>query len=184
MKLEPLTRQVGRPVTKATDGEKATLGIRAAPGMKSKLIEAAKRNGRSLSAEAELRLEQSFQIEAMLDEAWGLIYGSSGRDLMKLIGCAIRYAPTSEADWINDPLQYNLVIGTLIPLLTEDPIRPPGEIGDDIAWFGKGRKEALLRLARRDVIAALHGKFNEAAAKRIGRWLSDADRKPDQEETT
>jgi hypothetical protein len=58
-------RSTGRPVTKAVEGQKATLGIRASASLKDRLFEAATRNGRSLSAEAETRLELSFAVEAV-----------------------------------------------------------------------------------------------------------------------
>src|SRR3954447_21848935 len=59
-------RRAGRPTTAAKEGEKATLGIRAAPKLKGQLIEASNVSGRSLSAEAELRLEQSFIVERLI----------------------------------------------------------------------------------------------------------------------
>ncbi len=67
----------GRPTTVAREGEKATLGIRAAPSLKMKLLAAAKVSARSLSAEAEFRLEQSFRDDEVLqrldeiEERWG-----------------------------------------------------------------------------------------------------------------
>lgn len=67
---------MGRPTTPGRDGEKATLGIHASASLKMRLIDASKVSGRSLSAEAEFRLEQSFRddrIEARLDEILALI---------------------------------------------------------------------------------------------------------------
>lgn len=59
-------RRVGRPTTAAKQGEKAALGIRATPGLKRRLQEASEATGRSLSAEAEYRLERSFAVEDAL----------------------------------------------------------------------------------------------------------------------
>lgn len=51
----------GRPTTQGTAGEKSTLSIRASAELKAKLDAASNQSGRSLSAEAEVRLEQSFR---------------------------------------------------------------------------------------------------------------------------
>lgn len=42
----------------------APLGVRMQPELKDALVEAARKNGRSLNAEVVLRLEQSFDVEA------------------------------------------------------------------------------------------------------------------------
>ncbi len=55
--------QIGRPTTPGKAGQKSTLSIRATGELKDKINNAAKANGRSLSQEAELRLERSFDIE-------------------------------------------------------------------------------------------------------------------------
>src|SRR4051794_23489929 len=57
----------GRPVTTAKEGEKATLGIRASASLKEQLLSAAEVTGRSLSAEAEFRLERSFLFDRLLN---------------------------------------------------------------------------------------------------------------------
>ncbi len=44
-------------------GDIAPLGVRMQPELKDALVEAARKNGRSLNAEVVLRLEQSFDIE-------------------------------------------------------------------------------------------------------------------------
>ena len=54
------TKRAGRPTTAPREGEKATLGIRASASLKDRLLAAAEVSARSLSAEAEFRLEQSF----------------------------------------------------------------------------------------------------------------------------
>jgi len=55
----------GRPAIAAKQGQKATLGIRATAELKDRLIAAANRNDRSLSQEAELRLERSFEFDSV-----------------------------------------------------------------------------------------------------------------------
>lgn len=58
-------KRVGRPTTPGKAGEKASLGVRVSPALKARLIWAAEENGRSLSQEAELRLERSFETESI-----------------------------------------------------------------------------------------------------------------------
>jgi hypothetical protein len=59
-------RRPGRPTVAGKEGEKSVLGIRATATMKRRLQEAADVSGRSLSAEAEYRLERSFSVEDAL----------------------------------------------------------------------------------------------------------------------
>jgi hypothetical protein len=64
-------RRSGRPTTAPRAGEKATLGIRASAELKGRLLEVAAVNDRSLSAEAEIRLEQSFRAYDVMAAAFG-----------------------------------------------------------------------------------------------------------------
>jgi hypothetical protein len=52
--------RIGRPFAPVKDGERVTLGVRVSADMKRKLEEEANKTGRSLSQEAELRVQQSF----------------------------------------------------------------------------------------------------------------------------
>lgn len=53
-------KRIGRPVVEAAPGERAGLSLRVTAAIKTRLEEEAAKNGRSLSQEAELRLERSF----------------------------------------------------------------------------------------------------------------------------
>jgi ATP-dependent RNA circularization protein (DNA/RNA ligase family) len=55
----------GRPVGESAPGKRAGLSLRVAYSLKKRLVEAVRVSGRSLSQEAELRLEQSFELEAL-----------------------------------------------------------------------------------------------------------------------
>ena len=55
----------------AAPGERAGLSLRVTPVVKKRLERAAEKNGRSLSQEAELRLERSFERETRLTLAKG-----------------------------------------------------------------------------------------------------------------
>lgn len=68
--------RIGRPTTPGAEGEKSTLSVRASADLKDRLVRASGESGRSLSAEAEFRLEQSFRDErrplfAAMDLAFG-----------------------------------------------------------------------------------------------------------------
>jgi predicted HicB family RNase H-like nuclease len=65
-------KRLGRPTKPPTSGERTPLGLRVAPEIKRKLEAAAMESGRSLSQEAELRLERSFEHEFLLKslQAW------------------------------------------------------------------------------------------------------------------
>jgi hypothetical protein len=56
-------KRVGRPVVEAEPGERAGLSLRVTPEVKKRLELAAEKHGRSLSQEAEFRLERSLYIE-------------------------------------------------------------------------------------------------------------------------
>ena len=69
--------RVGRPMRSPRPGERVTLGLRVPAALKRKLEKDALKNGRSLSQEAELRLEQSYDREwvakflsSQVVEAW------------------------------------------------------------------------------------------------------------------
>jgi hypothetical protein len=107
-------RPTGRPVTKAAEGKKATLGIRASASLKDQLFAAATRNGRSLSAEAEIRLELSFATEAVAADAQRLglelAYGADGSRLIQLLGRLVAAEPrTFGSEWMRNPTAFALI---------------------------------------------------------------------------
>jgi TraY domain-containing protein len=58
-----MTPKRGRPPMPQTEGKRAVIALRVTAEMKRSLQEAADKSGRSLSQEAELRLERSFDAE-------------------------------------------------------------------------------------------------------------------------
>jgi hypothetical protein len=172
--MEQSRRKGGRPPTRQRKaGERVPLGLRVSVDLKNKLDQASLVSGRSQSQEAELRLEQSFMIEDRLLDAWGLLYGPSGRDLMRLIGVAIRHAPTSNHDWLADSLQYELVAESIIALLSGKPVRPPGEGPMAPGYEGKRAKGTVLRAALREVVEVSGSGFDAGAAARIVNWVRE-----------
>ena len=123
-------RSPGRPVTAATQGQKATLGIRASASLKDRLFEAATRNGRSLSAEAETRLELSFAGEVVGAEAQRLalelMYGADGAVLMQLLGRIVAAEPRTFGDgWTRNPTAYALMEKRIAHAFAQ--LRPKGD---------------------------------------------------------
>ena len=59
--------KIGRPIKPATEGERIMLGLRVTADIKRKLEAEASKSGRSLSQEAEIRLQQSFDQERALN---------------------------------------------------------------------------------------------------------------------
>jgi hypothetical protein len=155
--------RIGRPTTAAKEGEKATLGIRASASLKGRLQEAAEVNGRSLSQEAEIRLEQSFKNADYLDQAMDLAYGPRFAELLSTLARAMRAAGSAAAlngeyswdavdRWTEIPYAFNEAFVAAITILegrrpkgshewpetllgtpAPEPRRKPGELGEKLA---------------------------------------------------
>jgi|SRR5262245_12534794 len=65
MSSQPLKR-LGRPTKPPAAGERIQIGVQVSPGVKRLLETAAEQNHRSISREAELRLERSFEQDRLL----------------------------------------------------------------------------------------------------------------------
>src|SRR2546423_14080494 len=84
-------RRAGRPISaNPKEGEKATLGIRTSAYLTGRLADAAKASARSLSQEAEMRLEASFRKEDLLSEVLQLAYGRQLGGLLMALGRVMR----------------------------------------------------------------------------------------------
>jgi predicted HicB family RNase H-like nuclease len=66
MKEKGKTKRLGRPPKPPISGQRVSLGLRVSPELKRALGAAAKASGRSLSQEAELRLENSLKSDSSL----------------------------------------------------------------------------------------------------------------------
>ena len=65
-------KRIGRPTKPPVEGERVPLGLRVTAEAKRKLEEAAIKSGRSISQEAELRIERSFDEDRIEDQFKGL----------------------------------------------------------------------------------------------------------------
>jgi len=70
-----MPKRVGRPIKEPDPGERAALSLRVRPLIKKKLEESAELTGRSLSQEAEFRLEHTFDRQGLLREVMTLAFG-------------------------------------------------------------------------------------------------------------
>lgn len=120
-------RRAGRPTTAPKEGEKATLGIRASADLKRRLNEAASQgargSGRSLSAEAEFRLERSFAEE---DALGGAAMKRAGFSMIAALGHAGAQQARSlgrspdPAQWLADPECYRAAMVAVLNALADD----------------------------------------------------------------
>jgi hypothetical protein len=186
-------RRAGRPTTAPKEREKATLGIRASADLKRRINEAAETNGRSLSQEAEVRLENSFRGERYLDDAMDLAYGPRGAVFLAAIGRALREVDRHSGpviDWMDDAYMFNDLVGaidviveTFRPADVPLPEAPPlvgCAIGQNVGraikdpenspWNGWGRPlNAKLGAAAAKLNVASHGVSTETIEP-IRRW--------------
>jgi len=96
------------------------LGLKVTPKIKNQLDAAAKLNGRTQSQEAEVRLENSFRNERVLDEVIDLHFGRSNGDLLLFLFGAVLSAATevsrtqsSAAHWTDHPATRKAVASLL-----------------------------------------------------------------------
>jgi hypothetical protein len=124
--------------------------------LKEKLDRAASDSGRSQSQEAELRLEQSFRDQRLIeDSVLEMVYGRQLAGMLLMIGYAARSAIRSatydevavaigEANWLSDSFafeQFASVVKTAV-----DGLRPKGDNGPEgiETRIGKLSAQAIL----------------------------------------
>jgi hypothetical protein len=101
----------GRPGHKPKPGERVQLGFRVPPELKKRLERAAGHSTRSISAEAEFRMQQSFDRQDLLPDVLKLAFGSDLGSMVMLLGERMHDAGLTAgllkngttADWIKDP---------------------------------------------------------------------------------
>jgi hypothetical protein len=91
-KLQDLQRKMikpGRALKPGTPGEKSLLGVRVTAELKARLDQAAHESGRSQSAEAEARLEKSFDRQGLLVEVLDIAYGSKITGILLMLAAVM-----------------------------------------------------------------------------------------------
>jgi hypothetical protein len=128
--------KLGRP---AIFGERLPLGLRVTKDLKKKLGDAANASGRSLSQEAELRLEHTFNTTNVLFDALDLAYGRHWTGLLLALAQVVQITGTRALavsqwefdgceDWIVDPYAYDQVVAAINVVL--EAFRPHGAVPD------------------------------------------------------
>jgi hypothetical protein len=195
-------RRVGRPTKTAKGRQKKTLSIRVTTDLANRLDRAAKKYGRSLSQEAELRFEKSFDLQSHINEILLSEFGGE-RELtifraMSAMAASIDTGLGSRG-WLDDYVTFATVRNTWTRLLEkvgpEEPperkklwdefsrvvanLKPQGEAGSEDAV--KQLSEILLRMApyeeHHEVVELLNQMIEETVLNQLAR-VKAAPRKP------
>jgi hypothetical protein len=128
-------KRVGRPRTRENDGPGEYVGFRASKDLKEKLEAAAHNSARSLSSEAQFRLEQSFRDESTREGFAEMFYGEVGAGLLKVFGEAIQIVTIlantqskvspGKDEWLSSPAAFDAVDSAIRQIL--DRLRPAGD---------------------------------------------------------
>jgi hypothetical protein len=126
-------RGPGRPRRSQREGPGDYVGFRASRDLKERLAWAAARTGRSLSTEAQFRLEESFRSEDLLPRLLDLAYGREAAGLLLLIGECMRDAGPHAAffagegvagNWTAHPWSFRQIKEAITYLF--EGLQPPG----------------------------------------------------------
>ena len=150
-------RRPGRPGREPAPGERVGLSLRVTPEMKRLLDAAAASSGRSLSQEAEVRLEQSFRDEDLLPQILDMAFGPQTAGLLLLLGQCVRRvengakwmarASGEEAPtWTDNPWLYRQVEDAVN--LVMERLRPVGEVAEPPAFKTQGFPKEVLDILR------------------------------------
>jgi hypothetical protein len=137
-------RRIGRPTKPPTAGERIQIGVQVAPKVKGRLDADAEKNHRSLSREAELRLEGSFDRQDLLTDVLSLAYGRRVGAILMILGTVMGQAGIYElyskaggpllddsndlTSWLDDPDAFEqAMLGVLAAL---EKLRPEGGISE------------------------------------------------------
>jgi len=103
-------RRPGRPRTRTDEPPGDYVGFRAPRALKAQLSAAASASGRSLSTEAQFRLERSFQNEELLPQILDLAYGPEASGLIMALGECIKdsgpYIATFSGEDLGQPARW------------------------------------------------------------------------------
>lgn len=199
-------RRVGRPTSAPKKGEKATISIRVTPQLKARLDRASTASDRSLSQEAELRLEQTFRDQDALLSAMELAYGQSLAGLLQVVGAVMHgtgpaagvlAAPDAQAaqrassmgEWIEIPWARRMVrdaadmiLDGMLGRRSEEAEGPLGgefdtRFGVDVAWHYL-RALGLAETADQTPISPDLKAWAERVRPLLSRWLEPREEAP------
>ena len=171
---------------KSEPGERVHLGFRVTPEMKRRVEDAAHGSGRSISQEAELRLERSFEQQRLLPEVLELAYGTELAGLLIAVAEAMNEAQLAgqimsledHPKWSDDPFSFDTVAVAAQAVLHAlfEAMRPAGAIRNppDSAKLGQAMADRVLYSltddrARSDIKNAKHARdlLGPAVVKRL-----------------
>jgi hypothetical protein len=162
-------RKKSRKTRNPAAGKRYPLNMRTTKETRDRIESAARASGRSLVQEVEHRLEQSFQDDDRLTEAFG---GELAFKLMRaLAGFATVLSGRRNKDWLRDQGVFDEVVSQWIGAMRE--LRPPDPAHDVphiwqslpdyfIGRGGQGAAEALERLAEELRGRSIRSKLAEA----------------------
>ncbi len=108
-------KKAGRPHLPPEKGKRQTIGLRVTSELKDRLLRKAAKTGRSLSQEAELRLERSFEEEKKRYEIFG---GEDRYTLMQWLAMTITLAEgTTGKHWKSDRETYLIALHAMDSIL-------------------------------------------------------------------
>ena len=153
----PNAKRRGRPSLPEGKGKRHAIGLRATADLRRKLEEGAKQSGRSLSQEAEFRLENSFGDDDRITESFG---GDLTFKIMRALASVVPVMNSLRgANWLSHPVVFDDVVRQWVLALSK--LRPQTFLP---AGVGAGSVKALP-----DYIE-IHG---AAAAAGVLRHLAD-----------
>jgi hypothetical protein len=150
-------RRPGRPRSRPDEEPGQFVGFRAPRELKNRRETTAAQNGRSISTEAQFRLEQSFRNEDV-DRVMDMAYGPQTAGLIEALGLAIRdtvtlsSSPASplQSGWLSDPNIFasvkeavDTIFDRLRPAGNGVPVSRPGPFGP--SPVGKGVADGILQ---------------------------------------
>src|SRR5215831_17637075 len=113
-------RRPGRPARQLVPGERVPMSFRVPSELKEMMDQAAEKSGRSVAQEIELRLQNSFRSERVLDEVIDLHFGHANGELLLSVFGAVLNAATEAwrtqshtGDWIDDTATQKAVASLL-----------------------------------------------------------------------
>ena len=133
---ETAKRGRGRPPAPEEERRRSNLSLRVRTETRSALEEAAAQNGRSLSEEAELRLDYTVRAEQGADQLLDFAYGRPLSGLVLLLARVLResgaaagfstsYSLVGANTWLDNPYAFDQAMRAAVAVL--EALRPPGE---------------------------------------------------------
>jgi TraY domain len=113
----PSAKRRGRPSLPKGEGKRHAIGLRATADLRRKLEEGAKQSGRSLSQEAEFRLENSYRDDDRIAESFG---GDLTFKIMRALAAIVLVMNSLRGeDWLSNPVVFDDVVNQWLLTLTK-----------------------------------------------------------------